>query len=89
MNSFIKKLLICLSQMIWGLPGSALTYYVADYVERKKIFDDGYDLQKLFFILAVWVVFCGLFIPVWIIFIKKTGISSTKEYKELQDSMKR
>lgn len=89
MKSFFKKVLICLSQFIWGLPGSVITYYVADYIEKEKFFSEGHNILELIFILILWVASCGIFIPVWIFFMKKTGLSDSNEYKELQDAMKR
>lgn len=88
MKSIIKKLLICLSQLMWVFPASVLGYLFAHHAEENGFLREGHDLGKLGVLLGVWLLFCGVFIPIWIWFVKITGISSSKEFKELEEAMR-
>jgi len=81
--------LICLSQLLWFLPGAVPVYFIGAALEKRGFFSEGYDIKKPIVIFISWVLFSAPLYYLWKFFMKKFGITEMSEYKELSNASKK
>jgi len=89
MKSFLIKILICFSQIIYGVPAFIFTYIFTNYLERKDFFIHREKIWILIVTIGLFAILSIIFYPVWKFFLRKTGLLNSKEYKALQDAMRK
>ena len=83
-KSFLIKIIICLSQLFWGIPGIPIAYFLIKKLQEMTLVDSERDIIGFILFLFFWIATCFPLIKAWIFLIKKLKIDQLNEFQELK-----